>query len=122
MPSEDAANTGFRMRACFAALGYLIEANLEYSQRSLSPSIQFRNIVSYKHPSMQLIAALSGHMYKHTRDASCIEMLWTGVVGIMRALMDMLRDGTANVHDVNDHGESVAHVCIPTQIHLQKAN
>jgi hypothetical protein len=110
--------TGFRIRACCAALGYFIEANLECSQRSLLPIIRYRNTVPYDHPSRNLFIALYKFLLQLTQHGSPIEMFEAGVAITIETLMTLLLVGRADVRDVFDNGNSIAHVCFRTSMLL----
>jgi hypothetical protein len=97
IPAQQSITTGFRIRACRGALGYLIEASLEWSYRSVSPRILSRNILPWNSLVFRLI-----HYCINSPSSSH---------QLMEALLKLLRDKKCSVLDVDPHGRTIAHVC-----------
>ena len=111
IPSQKAVVVGLRLRACWGALGYLVDANLKWSNKSLSQQIVSRNIVDqHKNPAFRLMHAFkySRNPY-HVQDGLAIQFQHA-VTKVVESLRNLLRENRVGVHDLNISGESILHV------------
>ncbi|KAF2690684.1 hypothetical protein K458DRAFT_61621 [Lentithecium fluviatile CBS 122367] len=105
LPSQRTVILGVRMRACLGALRYLVEANLEWSNRSLSPRLLSRNIVSTtQNPGFQLIATFFDLEFRGSP-----ELFPSAIITTMESLMTLFQEKRISAHDVNEIGDSVFH-------------
>jgi len=112
LPSQKAVIVGLRLRACWGALGYLVDANLKWSNKSLSPKIASRNIVSHKNPAFFLMRAFRRYVEQYVcGPQNRVEIrIQHAVTVVVESVRNLLRENRIGVLDVDSNGTSILHV------------
>jgi hypothetical protein len=105
-------STSRQLRACWTALGYLVEASLEWSNKSLSPRIRCRNTVPYSSPAFRVIDAFSVYIRDlRLCDGEPAVRFQPAISMVTEALLCLFRDGRASPFDTDMDGFTLVHVC-----------
>jgi hypothetical protein len=113
VPSQKSVIVGLRLRACWGALGYLVDANLEWSHRSLSPKIVSRNLIDgHSNPAFFLMRAFGRYVEQYVcgpKNSGEIPFEHA-VTKVVESVGKLLRENRIGVLDVDSRGSSVLHV------------
>ena len=106
--------TRARLKFCFGGLGYLIEANLAWSNSFVSPYFSIRYIVPRNSPLFIVVDTYSKFIMREnrtgTRPEDLLQQNIEATVATVKALTSLIRKGRGSMRDVDPDGNTLAHV------------